>query len=241
MQTNHRPAAPRAVLLVGADGRMGRQVIRALERAADLELVGTVVRGESLAAKVAETKPQIAVDFALAEGLADRVDLLLRNGVHPVVGTTGLAANDRDRLVGLARELRVGGVLASNFSIGAVLMVELAGRLARHFDAAEVVETHHPGKKDAPSGTALITRDRIAAAWAEVGLAATAKHPVPVHSVRLDGFLARQEVHFGAPGERVTVAHEAIDRECYMPGVLLACRRVHALEELVIGLDSLLS
>lgn len=230
--------AKQRVVVVGSQGRMGRRTIAALSGTEDLVVVGTVSRGESLAAKLGDVQPDVAIDFTSPEAVARNAAEILRAGVRPVIGTTGLSLEARAELVDLSRQLKIGGLIAPNFSIGAVLMIEIAAWLARHYEAAEIVEYHHPGKKDAPSGTSLATRERIGST--RMGLPGSSQSPAPIHSVRLAGYLARQEVHFGALGERVSIAHEATDRECYMPGVLLACRRVCELNEVVVGLETLL-
>ena len=155
-------------------------------------------------------------------------------GVHPVIGTTGLSDADLQSARTRSRERRLGGLIAPNFALGAVLMMEFAARAARYLSQIEISEYHHTGKLDAPSGTSLMPRRKIAAALRDP------EREIPIHSVRLDGFLASQEVFLGGDGERLTLRHDSIDRRCFMPGVLLAIRRVAGLPELVVGLENLL-
>lgn len=221
---------PGSVLVVGARGRMGQATVRALEAADDLRVHACVNPGDNLEAAL-EAGLQAVVDFTTPDVVERHLEAYIRAGVCPVIGTTGLAPLAFERLATLARERRLGGVVAPNFAIGAILMMDLARRAARHLPDVEIVESHHPAKKDAPSGTALKTAQQIE----EVTAAS-----VPIHSVRLPGFLARQEVVLGGMGERLTISHDTLDRTCYMPGVLLACRKVPLLQELRFGLESLL-
>ena len=226
------------VALAGSRGRTGSALEPALAAAPDVEYVGGVGRGDDLAAFLRERRPQALVDFtspaaALGNGLA-----AVAAGAAPVIGTSGLPAEAVDRLEAACRDAGLGGIVAPNFAIGAVLMMHLAEQAAPFFDAVEVIEMHHDGKADAPSGTALATARRLAARRGAPFAhnrprTVTMEHTrggeeggVAVHSVRLPGVVADQEVVFGLPGQTLTVAHRTIGRECYAPGVLLAVRRV---------------
>jgi len=220
------------VLVIGAQGRMGRASVAAVREAGDLVLAGTLVRGQDLGTVVRDLCPDVAIDFTEPGSVARHLACLIEARVHPVIGTTGLGAAERQAAVARSRELRLGGLVAANFSIGAVLCMQLARLAARHLGPVEIVETHHPAKKDAPSGTALATRELLSGG--------AHRGDIPIHSLRLPGFLARQEVILGGHGERVALTHEAIDRSCYLPGVILACRKVRDLPEVMIGLESLL-
>jgi 4-hydroxy-tetrahydrodipicolinate reductase len=240
------------VALAGHRGRTGSAVEPALAGAADLEYVGGVGRTDDLAGLLRERRPRALVDFthpavALDNGLA-----AARAGAAPIVGTSGLSAEAVDRLEEACLAAGVGGIVAPNFAIGAVLMMHLAERAAPFFDAVEVIEAHHAGKIDAPSGTALATARRLAA---RRGRAFSHNRPdrvtlehtrggeeggVGVHSVRLPGVVADQEVIFGLPGQTLSVTHRTIGRECYAPGVLLAIRRIAAEPRFYRGLDALL-
>ncbi|MBQ1042274.1 4-hydroxy-tetrahydrodipicolinate reductase [Micromonospora sp. C32] len=240
--------------VLGARGRMGMEVCKAVDSAADLELVAAVDQGDDLAT-VAQAGAEVVVDFTTPDAVMDNLRWCVENGVHAVVGTTGFTeqrlAQVREWLSGRPG---VGVVIAPNFGIGAVLMMQFAARAARHFESVEIIEQHHPRKLDAPSGTATHTARLIAAARAEAGLG-----PVPdatrdevagargadidgvrVHAVRATGLVAHQEVLFGTTGETLTIRHDSYDRVSFMPGVLLAVREVGHRPGLTVGLDALL-
>jgi 4-hydroxy-tetrahydrodipicolinate reductase len=269
---------PIPVAVVGAGGRMGAEVCRAVAGAADLELVaavdparagervadvaggstpGDLVIGAGLDT-VAEAGAAVVVDFTVLAVARETLQWCAAHGVHAVVGTTGFTA---DELARLAEEFPAGGttgvVVAANFAIGAVLMMRFAELAAPHFDTAEVVELHHDQKRDAPSGTALRTLERMAGARDQAGAGdwgpdPTATEVVPgarggvgpagahVHSVRLRGLVAHQEVLLGGTGETLTIRHDSYDRVSFMPGVLLAVRRVGDRPGLTAGLEPLL-
>src|SRR5947209_11312512 len=210
------------VAVAGAGGRMGATVCDAVEGAEDLTLTGRA--DPALGTAVADVLPQadVLVDFTVPEQALGNARAAVEAGVHVVIGTTGF---DLDAL----RELRGANVFAApNFAIGAVLMMQFAAQAARHMARAEIIELHHPGKLDAPSGTAART-------------AALMGGGVPIHSVRLPGLVAHQEVILGDVGQTLTIRHDSIDRQSFMPGVLLAIRRVGELTESpVVGLEKLL-
>jgi 4-hydroxy-tetrahydrodipicolinate reductase len=240
--------------VVGAGGRMGTEVARAVEAAPDLELAGSIDLGESVAT-LADAGVEVAVDFTHPDAVMGTLQELLKSGIHAVVGTTGF---DEARLAvvreWLADAPGVGVVIAPNFGVGAVLMMRFAALAAPHFESVEIVELHHAGKVDAPSGTARRTAQLIAQARAAAGVglapdATTQSLPgargadvegVPVHSVRLRGLVAHQEVLFGTQGETLTIRHDSLDRESFMPGVLLAVREVASRPRLTLGIESLL-
>ncbi|GAB3091373.1 4-hydroxy-tetrahydrodipicolinate reductase [Micromonospora schwarzwaldensis] len=246
------PAVAARVGVLGARGRMGLEVCKAVDAAADLELVAAVDQGDDLAA-VADAG--VVVDFTTPDAVMDNLRWCVERGIHAVVGTTGFTeqrlAQVRDWL---AARPGVGVVIAPNFGIGAVLMMQFAARAARHFESVEIVEQHHPRKLDAPSGTATHTARLIAAARAEAGLGpapdatrdevAGARGAdidgVRVHAVRATGLVAHQEVLFGTTGETLTIRHDSYDRASFMPGVLLAVREVGRRPGLTVGLDALL-
>jgi 4-hydroxy-tetrahydrodipicolinate reductase len=240
------------VAVLGAEGRMGATVCSAVSAAEDLSLVAAVDAGwsaESLAGA------DVAVDFTTPDAVMDNLRTCIAAGVHCVVGTTGFDDARLDAVRGwLADAPSVGVVIAPNFGLGAVLMMRFAEQAAPYFDSAEIVELHHPGKADAPSGTARLTAARVAAARAAAGSAAApdatasglpgargaSVDGVPVHSVRLAGLVAHQEVLLGAAGETLTIRHDSTDRVSFMPGVLLAVRAVPSRPGLTLGLDPLL-
>ena len=242
------------VAVVGAAGRMGSQACLAVEAAEDLELVARVGSSDPLDSLV-RRHAQVAVDLTRPAAVMGNVGFCIEHGIHVVVGTSGI---DEQRLDSIREWLSdapgVGVVVAPNFAIGAVLMMGFAAQAARWFESVEVVELHHPAKADAPSGTARRTASLIAAARLEAGLedmpdATTDALPgargaaldgVPVHSVRLRGLVAHQEVIFGGPGETLTLRHDSVDRAGFMPGILLAVREVAGRPGLTVGLDALL-
>ncbi len=239
--------------VLGARGRMGAEVVRAVGAAPDLELVAAVDVGEP---RDPLRAAQVVVDFTRPDAVLANVRWCLAAGLSCVVGTTGLDERGlsvlRDELQGRPSQ---GVVVAPNFGIGAVLLMRLAALAAPHFEAVEIVELHHPDKVDAPSGTARRTAELVAAARRAAGLdpagpdATTDALPgargarvagIPVHSVRVTGLVAHQEVLLGGPGETLTIRHDSYDRASFMPGVLLAVRAVLGRPGLTVGLDALL-
>lgn len=250
-QTGKLPGVIRFAM-TGHRGRTGSALLPALSAAPDLEYVGGVGRGDDLAAFLAERRPQALVDFTHAAAALDNALAAVAVGAAPVVGTSGLPAVAVDRLEAACHDAGVGGIVAPNFAVGAVLMMHLAELAAPFFDAAEVIELHHAGKVDAPSGTALATARRLAASKGAAfaynrpervtlaGARGGEEGGVAVHSVRLPGLVADQEVLFGLPGQTLAITHRTTSRECYAPGVLLAIRRLVAAPRFYRGLDALL-
>ena len=240
------------VAVFGAKGRMGEEVCRAVEEAADLELVAGIDAGEDRSpAKAAD----VVVDFTVPAVVMENLAWCIDNGVHAVVGTTGFSAERLELLRSqLAAKPGANILVAPNFSIGAVLMMHFAEQAARYFESAEIIELHHPNKVDAPSGTSQATAARIAAARAAAGLGAMPDATntgldgargadvsgVHIHGVRLRGLIAHQEVLFGSVGETLTIRHDSLDRAGFMPGVLAAVRAVPGLPGLTVGIDGLL-
>ena len=232
------PATPVRVLLAGADGRMGRVCRAALEAADDLVLADTLVRGDAPGPRLDPSRVDVLLDFTLADTSRALAPAAARAGLRPVVGTSGLTADDLLELATACGEGNVGGLVVPNFSVGAVLQMQACERAAAHMRCAGLHEEHHPGKRDAPSGTARATAERIAAARPD-GAAP------PITSARREGVLAVQRVTFtadaGEAAEELVLEHRVTDRAAYVPGILLALRRVGALDELVVGLDALLA
>jgi len=246
---------PIRVGVIGARGRMGTEVCKAVDAAPDLDLVAAVDQGDELSA-IAEAGAEVVVDFTTPAVVMDHVRWAIDQGIHAVVGTTGFTEEKYDQIrQWLANRPDLGVLVAPNFAIGAVLMMEFAARAARYFTSAEIIELHHPNKVDAPSGTARRTAELIAAARREAGLGempdATTDElagargsqvaGIRVHSVRSAGLVAHQEVLFGTPGETLTIRHDSYDRASFMPGVLLAIRAIKQRPGLTIGLNPLLS
>ncbi|GIF18493.1 4-hydroxy-tetrahydrodipicolinate reductase [Actinoplanes tereljensis] len=240
--------------VLGARGRMGLEVCKAVDAAPDLELVAMIDQGDVLFS-ASDNHAEVLVDFTTPDVVMDNLRWAIERGISAVVGTTGFT-DDRLAQVRawLAEKPEVGVLIAPNFGIAAVLMMQFAAKAARYFESAEIIEQHHPRKLDAPSGTATRTAQLIAAAREEAGLApmpdATKEevdgargasiNGVRVHAVRAAGLLAHQEVIFGTDGELLTIRHDSLDRVSFMPGVLLAVRNVQKHPGLTIGIDSLL-
>lgn len=241
-----------AVAVIGAAGRMGATTCAAIEQAADLTLVGRYDAGDDLGDLGGA---RVAVDFTVPDSSPANVAYCVEHGVHAVVGTTGWTADRLDVLEAtLAEHASIGVLIAPNFAIGALLMMSFAQQAARFYESVEIVETHHPGKVDAPSGTAARTAELIAAARAAAGLGpvpdATTSDPggargadvsgIRVHAQRLTGRVAHQEVSFGAAGEALTLRHDSFDRVSFMPGVLTGVRAVSEHPGLTVGLEHFL-
>jgi 4-hydroxy-tetrahydrodipicolinate reductase len=245
---------PIRVGVLGARGRMGSEVCRAVDAADDLELVAMIDKGDWLF-NVADAGAEVVVDFTNPDSVMDNLHWCIEQGINAVVGTSGFTPQRLDRVRSwLSRRPDVGVIIAPNFAIGAVLMMEFAARAARFFESVEIIEQHHPKKIDAPSGTALRTASIIAEARAAAGMGempdATTDEVagargatvdgVRVHSVRASGLVAHQEVLFGTTGETLTIRHDTYDRSSFMPGVLLAIRSVVRRPGLTVGLGALL-
>jgi 4-hydroxy-tetrahydrodipicolinate reductase len=233
---------------------MGAEVVRAVEAAADLDLVAAIDRDDPLTA-LTDAGCEVVVEFTHPGAVMANLEFLVRHGIHAVVGTTGF---DDDRLDAvrswLAHSPSTGVIVAPNYGLGAVLMMRFAAQAARFFESVEIVELHHPDKADAPSGTARHTAHLVAEARALAGVDpapdATVEslagargadvEGVPVHSVRARGLVAHQEVLLGGPGETLTIRHDSLDRASFMPGVLLAVRTVASHPGLTVGLDDYL-
>ena len=240
------------VLVNGAKGRMGQEVVKAVTAAADLELVDQTDLGDDLIARIKASQAQAVVDFTTAAVAFENTLEILEAGVHPVVGTSGLLAEQVAKLQQLAQDKGIGGLIAPNFAIGAVLLMKYAQDAAKYLPDVEVIELHHNRKADAPSGTAVKTAQLIAEARQEIpkalvqekelfeGARGSEVHGVRVHSLRLPGLVAHQEVIFGGTGETLTIRHDSIHRESFMPGVCLACRNVIGTQQLFYGLEHLL-
>ena len=267
------------VVVNGAAGKMGREVIKAVAKAEDMMLVGAVdanpsLRGQDIGEIVGigpldvpvlddlqsvlvlatqEKIQGVMVDFTHPDGVYENVRSAIAYGVRPVVGTTGLSAKQIEELTEFADKASTGVVIAPNFAIGVLLMQQAAIQASQYFDHVEIIELHHNQKADAPSGTAIKTAEMLAElgktynspsvnekeiiTGARGGLG---PENINIHSIRLPGLLAHQEIIFGSPGQIYTLRHDTTDRACYMPGVLLGIRKVINLKTLVYGLEKLL-
>ncbi|NVM95200.1 4-hydroxy-tetrahydrodipicolinate reductase [Arthrobacter wenxiniae] len=242
------------VAVLGARGRMGTAAVAAIDGAAGMELVAALGRKDPLDVLV-DKGAQVVVDLTVPGSTEANVRFAVEHGIHAVVGTTGW---DAARLAALAELLaahpETGVLIAPNFALGSVLATHFAARAAKYFESVEIIELHHPGKVDAPSGTALRTAQLMAKARAEAGVPAApdatetaldgargaSVDGIPVHSVRLAGLVAHQEVLLGSPGEALTIRHDSFNHASFMPGVLLGVRSVGARPGLTVGLDGYL-
>ncbi|QRY63876.1 4-hydroxy-tetrahydrodipicolinate reductase [Gordonia sp. PDNC005] len=240
--------------VLGSNGKVGKAIIEGVEGSSDAVFTVGVDKGDSLQAFV-DSETSVVVDFTHPDAVMDNLKFLIDNGIHAVVGTTGFTP---ERLAAVTEWLgtnpRSGVLIAPNFAIGAVLSMHFAQQAARFFDSVEVVELHHPHKADAPSGTAGRTAQLIAAARAEAGLGPSPDATstgieeargadvdgVRVHSIRLAGLVAHQEVLFGTQGETLTIRHDSIDRNSFVPGVLLGVREIGSRPGLTVGLEHLM-
>jgi 4-hydroxy-tetrahydrodipicolinate reductase len=250
-----RDREPVRVGVLGARGRMGTEACNAINASDDLELVAMVDDGDWLF-NVSDAGADVVVDFTTPDVVMDNLHWCIDQGINAVIGTSGFTEARLDRVRNwLSHRPELGVIVAPNFAIGAVLMMEYAARAARYFESVEILEMHHPGKIDAPSGTALRTAQMIAEARAAAGVGpgpdATKDEMVGargaevagvrVHSMRSAGLVAHQEVLLGTLGETLTIRHDSYDRKSFMPGVLLAVRSVLKRPGLTVGLGPLLS
>jgi 4-hydroxy-tetrahydrodipicolinate reductase len=238
--------------VLGARGRMGAEVVKAVTEANDLELVAALDLGDSLDQLVSKGA-QVVVDFTTPDSVMANLEFLITNGISAVVGTTGFDDSRVAKVKSLsAANPKVGVLIAPNFAIGAVLMMEFATKAAKYFESAEIIELHHPNKVDAPSGTASRTAELMTQARKDARLGAMPDATnsgiaaarggnvgdIPVHSIRLRGLIAHQEVLLGGLGETLTIRHDSLDRVGFMPGVLLGVRKVISNPGLTFGLEN---
>ena len=240
------------VLVNGAKGKMGAETVNAVLGDPALSLAGQTDLGDDLKVAIRDNGAQVVVDFTHPSSAFSNAETIIASGAHPVIGTTGFTSPQIEELQARCKSLRRGGLIAPNFAIGAVLMMRFAAEAARHLPHVEIIELHHDGKAEAPSGTAIKTAEMIAAARPKApapkvaskelspGALGARGYPVPIHSVRLPGHVAHQEVILGGLGESLRLRHDSISRESFMPGVLLAVKRVVELDHLVYGLEHLL-
>ncbi|TRZ86303.1 MAG: 4-hydroxy-tetrahydrodipicolinate reductase [Streptomycetaceae bacterium] len=240
--------------VLGANGKMGTQTVATITAAADLELVAALDLGDSIET-LKKSGAEVVVDFTHPDSVMANLEYAINNGINVVVGTTGFDSAKLAKVKELlAKNPKVGALIAPNFGLGAVLMMQFAAQAAKHFESVEIIELHHPNKADAPSGTAtrtaeLITDARKVANRPPMPDATTSALPgargakvgdVPIHSVRLRGLVAHQEVVLGDQGETLSIRHDSIDRTGFMPGVLLGIRKVGSHPGLTFGLEKFL-
>ena len=247
------------VAVSGALGRMGREVVAAVKAEAGLSLVAEVDKDDSLEDALVSAKPMVLVDFSISEAVMSNIEIALEQGIVPIVGTTGLSPADIATVRELCCQYEIGALIAPNFAIGAVLLMRFARDAAKYMPDAEIIDMHHEKKLDAPSGTAAKTAEMIyegRSGQSPLALPEGAFETItgsrgglgvgniPIHSVRLPGFIASQMVILGGLGQTLTLRHDSIDRKSFMPGVILAIRHAPILAanggELVYGLENLL-
>lgn len=272
---------PIPVLVNGAAGKMGREVVKAIAQAEDMTLIGAIDRNPQyqdrdagelaglsepleipitnqfeamLAFAAQEKQPAVMVDFTHPSSIYNNIRSAIAYGVRPVVGTTGLSAEQIGELADFADKASTGCLIIPNFSIGMVLLQQAAVSASQYFDHVEIIELHHNQKADAPSGTAIQTAEILAEfgkSFNPASVEETEKLPgargsvanegIRIHSIRLPGLIAHQEVIFGSPGQIYTLRHDTSDRACYMPGVLLSIRQVLQLKSLIYGLEKIMN
>ncbi|WP_028862240.1 4-hydroxy-tetrahydrodipicolinate reductase [Psychromonas aquimarina] len=239
------------VIVNGARGRMGSEAVNAVNNDPELHLAGQCDFGDDLAALIKETGAQVVVDLTAASAGFTNTQIILNAGACPVVGTSGFQIEQVNELQALAAEKQLGGLIAPNFSLGAVLMMKFAAQAAKYLPDVEVIEAHSPQKEESPSGTGIRTAELIAQARTKAAVKCSDKeliegargaelHGVKLHSVRLPGIVAQQTVFFGGLSETLKIEHNSQHRESFMPGICLACKEVVKRNELVYGLEHLM-
>ena len=231
---------------------MGSHVVATVKAEKDFELVGATDLGDNLGEAIHSSKAEVVVDFTVPDSASENCKTILNSGACPVIGTTGFKPEEINQFVNLSVSLGKGGIIAPNFAIGAILLMKFASDAARFMPDVEIIELHHDKKVDAPSGTAIKTAEWIQESRGDhqsgpaeetetiSGARGGRLHNIPIHSVRLPGFVAHQEVIFGGLGQHLTIRHDSISRESFMPGVALAIRKVGELDRIVYGLENIM-
>lgn len=235
------------ILVNGAFGHMGRLSVAMLQQHSDFQVVAQCGRQDDLSQNIAHHRPDVVLDLTCSDAVETNLRLIVDHGCRPVIGTSGLSQEKVFAFQQQCRLQQIGGIVAPNFSLAAVLMMRCAAMAAPYFESVEIIETHHPGKRDAPSGTAMKTAELI---HQHGQLPKLSGHLPPargqthadiqIHSLRMTGMLAKQQVLFSQAGESLTIECDTKDRQAFMPGVLFCCRKVMELSELVYGLEHLL-
>jgi 4-hydroxy-tetrahydrodipicolinate reductase len=240
------------VLVNGANGKMGQLIVKTLTEHPHFTLVGAITRNNDLAAEIKKNQPAVVIDFTHAAAILKNAQIIIDAGAHPVIGTSGLILDQVKLLQEHCAKLKLGGIIAPNFSLGAILMMKHAAEIVKYFPHVEIIELHHAGKLDSPSGTALHTAEMLAAARLNApellpplhetipGARGATYQQIPIHAIRLPGLMAHEQIIFGGIGETLTIRYDTIDRQCYMPGVILACQKVLELNSLVYGLEKII-
>ncbi len=235
------------IIINGAKGKMGQYSVEAIEQADGLSLVGTADHEDNLGQVIDNTQADAVVDFTVADSAFENAQTIIAHGARPIIGTSGLTEQSVAELAKQCEAKNIGGIVAPNFALGAVLMMKMAEQIAPYYQYAEIIEMHHQEKKDAPSGTATRTAEMMQNAnpnfdqpYMDDRARGDNQHGVPIHSVRMQGLFTHQSVIFGGHGERLTITHDCTDRQAAMPGVILACQKVMQLSKLIYGLEHLL-
>lgn len=239
------------VIVNGSKGKMGALACETIAKEAEFELVAQLGKDDDLAHAIRQTKADIVLELTRADCVYANSKIIIQEGARPVIGASGLLEEQIKDLTQRCESQGLGGVIAPNFSIGAVLMMLFAAKAAEYLPEVEIIEAHHQQKLDAPSGTALKTAEMIQASRNQspkqlplkemlAGARGASYQEVPIHSLRLPGILAQQQVLFGNQGETLSISHNSIDRTCFMPGIVLACQKVTSLHTLVYGLEHLI-
>jgi 4-hydroxy-tetrahydrodipicolinate reductase len=237
------------ILICGAQGRMGKEAVNAIQEDSELELVGVCLRGDNLSDKINSHKPDVVLDLTTPDAVYQNCETIIAHNVRPVIGTTGLTSEQIEHIQQLCLQKQLGGIIAPNFSLSVMLMIKMAALAAQYFPQAEIIELHHDKKKDSPSGTAIKTAQIIAQNRAHNNIdvpypnepaRGSIHEQIPIHSVRLPGLIAHQQIIFGGYYESLEIKQDNFDRKSFMPGVLMACKKVIKLQNLVYGLENLL-
>ena len=240
------------VIVNGATGKMGQLCVKAVQADPELTLVAETGRANDLAADIKKNQADVVVDLTNAEAVVTNLQTIIDAGARPVIGTSGLLAEHIHLMQKKCETLQRGGIIAPNFAIGAVLMMKHAREMANYFSDVEIIEMHHDRKLDSPSGTAIRTAEMLSETLASSekksaptkeiidGARGARYRDISIHAIRLPGLVAHQQIIFGSTGETLTIRHDSIDRVCFMPGIMLACKKVMQLKQLVVGLENIL-
>jgi 4-hydroxy-tetrahydrodipicolinate reductase len=215
------------VIVNGAKGKMGQETVKAVQNEKELALVAQTDLGDDLAKAIKDNKAEVVIDFTLPKTVMGNIRTILESGAHGVIGTTGLTDENLHEVKLLCDQFKVNCLVAPNFAVGAVLMMRFAKEAVKYLPKAEIIEYHNESKVDKPSGTAIKTGHLMG-------------KDVPIHSVRLPGLVAHQEVIFGGLGQTLTIRHDSLNRESFMPGVIMAVKKIKGLKGLVYGLEQIL-
>lgn len=240
------------ILVNGAEGRMGQITAKTIAHHPDFSLVGQTGHQDNLTEAILATRAQVVIDFTNPDAVYQNTMAIIKAGARPVIGTTGLLPRQIKKLQDACKKYKRGGIIAPNFSIGMVLLMKYAQEFVKYFPHVEIIEMHHDRKRDCPSGTALHTAEKLAALRKASDTTHIECHEtvsgsrganymgIPIHAVRLPGLVAHEQIIFGDTGETLTLRHDALDRQCFMRGVSLACKKVMKLNSLVYGLEEIL-